>query len=454
MGKKIPAKIKKSVRFVALDTLERVNKGGAYSNLLLNDMMSKAKLSEKDGRLYTELVYGTISRRLLLEFYLQPFIAKAKKVDDWVVTLLCLSLYQLEFLDKVPAHAVLNEAVEIGKARGNVGIGKFVNGVLRSIQREGLPKITSIKDPMTRLSVEISMPLWLTKKLVEQLGVEETLKLGLSLFEVSHVSARVDTRMVEREEVIATLEEEEGIFARESVVSPYGVVAEKGYLANSRLFQYGLMTIQDESSMLVAPAMQIQKHHKVLDACAAPGGKTTHIATFLDPTFGGEVTALDIHDHKVKLIEENARRLRVEEAIHAQKMDARAIHEQFEPESFDRILVDAPCSGLGLMRRKPDIKYHKKLEDFLQLQKIQLEILESAAPTLKHSGIMTYSTCTITKEENQEVIETFLAAHPEFEKVEVTVNPQIQDAVSDDQLTLYPHQYMTDGFFICCLRKK
>ncbi|KAF1295240.1 16S rRNA (cytosine(967)-C(5))-methyltransferase [Enterococcus sp. JM4C] len=454
MGNRLPAKIRKSVRFVALETLERVNKGGAYSNLLLNDMMSKAKLSEKDGRLYTELVYGTISRRLLLEFYLQPFIKKAKKVDDWVVTLLCLSLYQLEFLDKVPAHAVLNEAVEIGKARGNVGIGKFVNGVLRTIQREGLPNVADIKDPIEQLSVEISMPLWLTKTLVEQLGIEETRELGLSLFEVSHVSARVDTRMVERQEVIATLEEEENIVARESQISPYGIVAEKGYLANSRLFQYGLMTVQDESSMLVAPAMQIQKHHKVLDACAAPGGKTTHIATFLDPTFGGEVTALDIHDHKVKLIQENAQRLRVEEAVQARKLDARTIHENFEPESFDRILVDAPCSGLGLMRRKPDIKYHKKLEDFLNLQKIQLEILESAAPALKHSGIMVYSTCTITREENQAVVEQFLAAHPEFEKIDVPVAPQIEAAVVEQQLLLYPHQFMTDGFFICCLRKK
>ena len=164
----------KTVRFVALEALERVEKGGAYSNLLLRDCINKGQLNEKDSRLLTELVYGTISRKLLLSFYLQPFIAKAKKVDDWVKLLLQLSLYQLLYLDKVPSHAVLNEAVEIAKARGNIGIGKFVNGVLRNVQRQGVPEVSSIKDPLERLAVEISMPTWLTAKLIKEIGEDET----------------------------------------------------------------------------------------------------------------------------------------------------------------------------------------------------------------------------------------------------------------------------------------
>ncbi|MBP2097385.1 16S rRNA (cytosine(967)-C(5))-methyltransferase RsmB [Enterococcus rivorum] len=452
MGKKIPARVKRSVRYVALQTIERVDKGGAYSNLLLNEMINKSDLGEKDSRLFTELVYGTISRKLLLEYYLTPFIKNPKKVDNWVKNLLSLSMYQLIYLDKIPDHAVINEAVEIGKHRGNSGIGKFVNGVLRSFQREGLPSLEKISDPVERLSVEISMPQWLTEKLIKQLGMDETRKLGLSLFEKSHVSGRVDTREIS---VLEALEELQvaGIEASASNVSPYGVVAEKGFLAGHYLFASGKLTIQDESSMLVAPAMQIEKNHVVLDACAAPGGKTAHIATFLDASKGGRVKALDIHDHKIKLIKQNAERLHVKAVVDTEKLDARKVGEEFPAEYFDRILVDAPCSGLGLMRRKPDIKYNKVPEDFEQLPKIQLEILESVSHTLKQWGIMVYSTCTIAKEENQEVIAAFLEKHSEFKKIDIEVEEAVQTAIHEQMLTLYPHQLMTDGFFICCMQK-
>ena len=255
-----------------------------------------------------------------------------------------------------------------------------------------------------------------------------------------------------KEEALEELQET-GIAAKESQLSPYGVVAEKGYLAGSELFINGCLTIQDESSMLVAPSMQIEPHHRVLDACAAPGGKTTHIATFLEAEAGGRVTSLDIHAHKIKLINENAQRLHVADVVQAEKLDARQVAEEFPAETFDRILVDAPCSGLGLMRRKPDIKYHKTANDFQNLPKIQLEILESVAPTLKQWGIMVYSTCTITPEENQEVVAAFLAKHPEFEKIEIVANENVQAVVKEQELVLYPHQYMTDGFFICCMRK-
>lgn len=452
MGKKITKKVKQSVRFAALQAIERVDKGGAYSNLLLNEMINKSTLNEKDSRLFTELVYGTISRKLLLEYYLSAFIRNPKKVDNWVKNLLILSIYQLLYLDKIPDHAVINEAVEIGKKRGNVGIGKFVNGVLRSFQREGAPALDKISDPVERLSVEISMPQWLTEKLIHQLGIEETRKLGLSLFEKSHASARVDIRNIALSDVLEQLQED-GIQASASQVSPYGIIADKGFLAGNYLFETGKLTIQDESSMLVAPAMKIESGHQVLDACAAPGGKTAHIATFLDQKFGGKVTALDIHDHKIKLINENAARLHVQDVVETRKMDARTAGNEFPAHSFDRILVDAPCSGLGLMRRKPDIKYHKTAADFEQLPKIQLEILESVSQTLKQWGIMVYSTCTITQEENQEVIATFLKKHPEFKKIDIAVNETVQTAVQDQMLILYPHQLSTDGFFICCMQK-
>lgn len=453
MAKKIPAAIRKNPRYVAMLTLGKVEKQGAYSNLLLNEMIHKSKLSEADVRLYTELVYGTLSRQLLLDYYLQAFLAKAKKVDPWVRQLLRLSVYQLAFLDRVPDHAVLNDAVEIAKVYGNEGAGKFVNGVLRNVQRQGLPDLAEISDPLERLAVEISLPKWLTEKLVQQIGLDETRKLGLSLFEASFVSGRVDTRIITREEALEAIQAE-GIDVVASPISPVGIVAEKGYLAGTDLFKAGLLTLQDESSMLVAPTLAVAEDHKILDACAAPGGKTTHLATYLNASAGGEVIALDIHQHKLKLIEENAQRLRVADAVVPTLLDARAVATNFPPETFDGILVDAPCSGLGLMRRKPDIKYHKRPEDFLQLQNIQLDILESVAPTLKKGGRLTYSTCTIAEEENQQVIEKFLHKHPEFEIINLTVNEQVATAITNGMLMIYPHTFMTDGFFICCLQKK
>lgn len=452
MKRKI-GKIQYTVRFVALEALVRIERGGAYSNLLLRELMNQGRLNDKDGRLLTEMVYGTISRQLLLDYYLANFIKNAKKVDPWVRSLLRLSLYQMLYLDKVPNHAILNEAVEIAKAKGNPGIGKFVNGVLRTIQREGVPALDQIKDPLERLAIEISMPLWLTERFVAQIGSDKTRELGLSLLVPSHASGRLDLQRITRNEAILQLQEE-GIEARESQLSPYGIVADKGFLAGSSLYHDGLLTIQDESSMLVAPALHIAPEHQVLDACAAPGGKTTHIASFLSAEAGGKVTALDIHPHKVKLITENAERLAVSEVVQAEVMDAREVAQHFEEQQFDRILVDAPCSGLGLMRRKPDIKYNKQAADLERLPEIQLAILESAAPTLKNSGIMIYSTCTIMLEENQAVVEAFLADHPEFERIDVLVNADIAANINDQMLTIYPQDFMTDGFFISCLRKK
>lgn len=443
-------KLLHSVRFAALEAIERIKRGGAYSNLLLNELLTKNQVAKKDAGLLTELVYGTISRKLLLRYELEPFIKNAKKVEDWVETLLELSLFQMQFLDRVPDHAIINEAVEIAKFRGNPGTAKFVNGVLRNVQRKGVPSLDLIEDPIERLATEISLPRFLTEKFIHELGLEKTRELGLSLLQPSHVSARVDLRFITRKEAIEQLKTE-GIEARASEISPYGIVADKGFLAGSDLYQIGLLTIQDESSMLVAQAMELAPDDQVLDACAAPGGKTTHMATFLGD--GGKITALDIHQHKLKLITENAERLRVADKITTEKMDARTVHEHFPASAFDKILVDAPCSGLGLMRRKPDLKYQKQPRDFVNLPKIQLAILESCAQTLKPKGRLVYSTCTVAPEENEQVIAKFLARHPEFKKTALPLKGKVTQAITDDQLKIYPQDFMTDGFFICGMEK-
>ncbi len=452
-NRKLPRKVYESPRLAALELLVQVSEQDAYSNLLVKEYITKHRLAEKDARLMTEIVYGTISRKMTLEYGLTSFVEDTSKIEDWVKQLLLLSMYQMEYLDKVPMYSAISEAVEIAKAKGNPGIGRYVNGVLRSVQREGPRSTEEIKNKAKRLSTEISLPKWLTKKLIDELGYEETKELGESLLLPSKASARVNTNQVSREEAIERLEEE-GIFAEKSDISPFGIVAKKGFLAGSSLFKEGLITVQDESSMLVAPSMQIEKNHQLLDACAAPGGKTVHMATYLDETEGGKITALDIYEHKIKLINENASRMNVENVIETKLLNANDVTEVFEDDLFDRILVDAPCSGLGLLRRKPDIKYSKKTDDILELQQIQLEILESVVTKVKVWGIITYSTCTITSEENKEVVEQFLEKHPNFEKVDLVGIDTVSESYQDKMLQIYPHQYQTDGFFICCLRRK
>lgn len=453
MKSKIPASLKTNPRYQAFNIVEKVEKQQAYSNLLLQKAFEQGQLSAKDGGLMTEIAYGTISRKLTLDYFLTPFLTKAKRVDEWVRILLWTAIYQIDYLDRVPNHAIVNETTEIAKLIGNPGVGKFVNGVLRSYLRQGHPAFEAIQDPIERLVVEISMPRWLIEKFLTELSLEEVKELGEDLLRPSKASARVNPGTMSREAALERLRQE-GYEVEASTVSPDGIVAAKGHLAGSELFRSGVITMQDESSMLVAPAMALEAQHHVLDACAAPGGKTTHIARYLESAAGGRVTALDIHQQKVKLIQENAERQNVADRVVPQQMDARQVDTSFAPETFDRILVDAPCSGLGLLRRKPDIKYSKKPSDFQQLPAIQFAILKSVSDCLKVGGILTYSTCTMAPEENQAVVAAFLQEHPNFEQIAVHGSAHIPKAVVGKAVQLYPQMYHTDGFFISCLRRK
>lgn len=445
--------LKNSSRFLAVDLLKQIEVDEAYSNLLLRKVIDENELSKEESNLLTELVYGVLQRKMTLDYQLEPFIKKQKKLQNWVKQLLRLSLYQMEYLDRIPEHAILNEAAKIAKARGHRGIVGLVNGVLRNIQRNGVRDTAKISTLRDRLSIQYSLPLWLVDDFILQIGEEETEKLAASLSERPKLSLRVNINRISRDEAIEELKSE-GYEVASSTISPFGVIVLNGVPVTSRLFQEGYLAVQDETSMLVAPALNIEPQHLVLDACAAPGGKTMHIATnFLEADKGGKVTALDIHKHKINLINDNARRQKVEEIVNAKQLDARNIMKEFGKDSFDRILVDAPCSGLGLMRRRPEIRYTKSKDDIIALQKLQLEILTEASKALKNNGEMVYSTCTITKLENQYVLEAFLEKNPEFSLIEVEYPNNEMKQQEDGTLTIYPHQYNTDGFFISKLRK-
>ena len=425
----------KTARQAALTILEEVFLNGAYSNIALNQALLEIPLSSADQALVTEIVYGTVARKMTLEWYLSHVIKDREKLDSWVYILLLLSLYQIHYLDKIPAHAVVNEAAELAKARKK-GSEKFVNAVLRGLLRDGVADIASIKRKNKRYSVQYSLPVWLVKVLIEEYGETRALAIFESLFLRNKASIRVvDLKCKE--------ELKERLQAEDSLLAPTALVKSNGHCASHYLFEKGAITIQDESSQLVAPIMDVQGDEKVLDACSAPGGKTTHIASYLTT---GQVIALDLHDHKLRLIEENAKRLGVADRVITKKLDARRAFETFGVDAFDKILVDAPCSGIGLIRRKPDIKYNKENADFTSLQKIQLEILDSVCQSLRKGGIITYSTCTIVSQENFQVVEQFLAAHPNFEQVKLEQNRR--DILQDGCILITPELYGSDGFFI------
>ncbi|MGO0061989.1 16S rRNA (cytosine(967)-C(5))-methyltransferase RsmB [Brevibacillus fluminis] len=447
----------KTAREVALEVLVRVDEFKSYSNLELKAVLDREPLSAVDAGLVTELVYGTIQRRNTLDDVLSRFI-KGKgglaKLQPWVLHLLRLSLYQIRYLDRIPDRAAVHEAVEIAKRRGHQGIASLVNGVLRNVLRqpecfEVLPTGSLAK----RLAVELSHPEWLVARWLKLYGEEATRAMCESNNLPPHTSVRVNQLKTGREELISAMLQHFP-HARPSMVSAAGIVVDGGHVAGTSWFREGQCTIQDESSMLVAPALKPLPGQRVLDACAAPGGKTTHIAELMNNV--GEIVACDVHAHKQELIRQNAKRLSIE-IITPVVADAAALTTA-EHGTFDRILLDAPCTGLGVIRRKPDLKWQKNSNDIKQIAKLQAELLECVSKLLAPGGLLVYSTCTIDPEENQQVVERFVAAHPEFE-LDTTLAADLPEAVraqaqEKGYVQILPHQFQSDGFFISRLKRK
>ncbi|WP_045926105.1 16S rRNA (cytosine(967)-C(5))-methyltransferase RsmB [Bacillus siamensis] len=442
-----------NVRELALEALEKLEQNQAYSNLLLTSVIKTNTLSDQDRGLLTELVYGTLQNKIALDYILKPFIRKPNKVKPWVIQLLRLSAYQMEYLEKIPDRAAIHEAVEIAKKRGHKGIASFVNGILRSLQREGAPSFAEIEDPILRLSTETSHPEWLVKEWVEAYGFEAAEKICRIHLVPPKQTLRVNHIKADREKLLDKMENA-GLEAEAGDLSPDAIKLLKGSIANTEFFQNGQVSIQDESSMLVARALDPKPGETVLDACAAPGGKSAHIAELMENE--GSLTSLDLHRHKVKLIKEGAERLGLT-IIDAQTMDARKAGDAFGAEQFDRVLVDAPCSGFGVIRRKPDMKYTKTPDDSRRLSEIQLGILREIAPLVKKGGTLVYSTCTMDRTENDEVMHAFIQEHPEFEpdlSLEKRLPEKARPFVQDGSLQILPHYFGTDGFFISSMRKK
>lgn len=444
-----------SPRELAMHVLTQVEQEGAYSNLLLNTALQKAALSKSDAGLATELIYGTISRLNTLDYFLDKYVNKGtRKLQPWVRALLRLSLYQIIYLDRIPDHAVVSEAVNLAKRRGHQGISGMVNGVLRNIlrQKESLA-IPADLPAAKRISLQHSHPEWLVERWISQYGPETAEAICAANNEPPAVSVRVNTTMISREELLKEMEGR-GLQAAPSTLSPYGIVVKgAGNMALTDWYREGMISIQDESSMLVAEAVGPEPGMRVLDCCAAPGGKSAHMGELMKDQ--GSIVANDIHSHKGKLIADQAARLGLD-CIRTVTGDALELPSRFEPASFDRILLDAPCSGLGVIRRKPDLKWGKTEEDIREIEALQSKLLDSVSALLRPGGVLVYSTCTIEPQENEGVVTSFVNRHPEFELDETGSLSRLKDnaLVRGGGIQILPQHYHSDGFYIARLRRR
>lgn len=437
-------------REIAIKILNEVHEEGAYANVALARHLRKADLSDQDRRFVTELVYGAVKAGDTLDWILRRYVNRPlKKISPMVREILRLGLYQIFYLDKVPASAACNTAVELTKKYSHAGTVKFVNAVLRTAVREPeKAKFPEGKGKATEgLALRSQHPYWLVKRWVKQFGFEEAEKLCDFDNGQPVLSVRTNTLKTGRTELMQALEQA-GAEVQESQWTPEGVlVTEHGALDKLAPLQDGLCQVQDESSMLVAHVVNPQPGELIIDCCSAPGGKTTHMAALMHNE--GRIVAGDIYEHKLERIEENAQRLGID-IIEPTLLDAREVGEEYE-DMADRVLVDAPCSGLGVLRRKPDARWNKSAEEIAALPPLQGEILDSAAKALKAGGVLVYSTCTIDRSENDAVVEAFLARHPEF-TLEQT-GDFLPVKREEQMVQLYPQRDGTDGFFIARMRK-
>ena len=430
-----------SVRALSLEAIEAVFKDGAFSNLKINEVLNRETLSATDRGLLTVLVYGTIQHKLTLDYYLKPFIKT--KIKGWVRRLLWMSLYQFIYMDKIPTHAIINEAVVLAKKRGGQQTGNTVNAILRRVTTEDLLDVTAIKDDIKRLSIQYSMPLWIVKHWKTHFGVEITEEILKAMQTPVSQTVRVNRTKLSVDSAVHYLESEGYTVNKDAHIDECLHVS-NGPIIASALFKEGKISIQDKSSMFVAKILNPERQDGVLDCCSAPGGKACHVAELLENT--GHVDATDIHAHKIALIEQNIKKL-------ALKNISASVHDASTPytKKYDKIIVDAPCSGLGVLRHKPEIKYMMSEAQVASLVDVQLKILENVTQSLKEGGTLVYSTCTIEQMENENVIYTFLKAHPDFE-FEPFNNPV--NGNKTHTLQLLPQDLNTDGFFITKIKRK
>lgn len=437
---------KKGARETAFRVLLRVESGDAYADILLRK--EAEGLSSADAGLATEIVYGVLRWKLRLDYTIDLFASiKTRKLEHRVLSALRVGAFQLLFLSRVPASAAINESVKLLRKDGPKKMG-FVNAVLRKIDSERNKIIIPGGDALKRVSLAWSHPEWMVKRWIGRYGIEAAEALCRANQEVPPKTVRVNTLSATREGLLRELKET-GREAAISKFSPHGIEVTGGQLDPLD----GRYYIQDEASQLISFLVAPMPGSKVLDACSAPGGKTTHMAQLMENR--GEIIALDKHGQRLKSVNDAASRLGVK-IVKTMEADASLALPPAADGPFDFILCDAPCSGLGVVRRSPDIKYRRKEEDILLLSLEQARLLENISKYVKKGGVLVYSTCTFEPEETDMAVDAFLEQHRDFvlESAKTVLPPECAALVDEKGIfRSYPHRHGMDGFFGARMRR-
>ena len=445
-----------NARSAALEALKEVEEREAYLNLVLNRFLSGNSLSDAERSLFTELAYGVMQRRNTLDWVLSLYLNRPmEKLTIWIRNILRMGVYQLLYLPRIPDSAAVDEAVKLASRYGHRGVAGLVNAVLRKVSgaKGSLPWPSREENPVLYLSLRHSYPIWMVERWMENLGFEETEAFCAAGNMVPPLTVRTNTLRLSKTELKHRLEIE-GVGAGDCVYAPEGLHLKLNKrLVELESFREGLFQVQGESSMLVAPLLNPQPGEAVLDLCSAPGGKTVHLGMLMQNQ--GSIVATDLYPKRLKLVQDAAHRQGID-IINTEKLDGRSVDPDKEG-AFQRVLADVPCSGLGVIRRKGDLKWRRRPEDILSLAELQLQLLKGAYKYLCRGGVLLYSACTTEPEETTGVLEKFLAAEPSARPV--MLSPLLPEKLKGEEqragmICLWPHKHNLDGFFLARIRKK
>jgi 16S rRNA (cytosine967-C5)-methyltransferase len=440
-------------RALAHNVTKRVLYHGAFADIALGSALAESALPPADRRLATELVYGTVRRLLTIDWALDGLLRKpVSSAHPDLATALRLGAYQILYLDRVPDYASVDRAVAITRAKAGGPEARVTNAVLRRLARDGPRPLPAWDDRAVRLAVEHSHPVWLVRRLLSTWTVAEASSILAANNVPPPLEVWVNTLKAGRATVARSLETE-GYATRPGRFTKDCLVMETGGkpVEESKAFRDGLFYVMDEAAMLVAPALGAEPGSTVLDACAAPGGKSVCLAASMNNR--GRVLAIDLSEARVALIQQNCERMGAA-IVEARQGDARDAGGMAGA-PFDYVLVDAPCSGLGVLRRRPDLRWRKDLEQVEGLRRLQQEILRGAAAALKQGGILLYCTCSIHPDENRGAIESFLRDHQHYRMTSLRglIPPELELDEDNGTLQLYTHVHGTDGFYIARMVK-
>ncbi|WDV47640.1 16S rRNA (cytosine(967)-C(5))-methyltransferase RsmB [Clostridiaceae bacterium M8S5] len=446
--------MKNNARYIAINILKNINEEKAYSNIEVNKNIKSAK-NQLDEGLIREIVYGVIQNKIMIDYIISKFSkTKIKKIAPIVLEILRTGIYQIMFMDRVPDSASCNESVKIAKKLGHRAIPGFVNGVLRNVTRKKADILKDVENlkGIEYLNIKYSHPKWMVEYFIDEFGYDFTEELLKSNNNRPKLNIRVNTLKIDRKKLMELLREKDFI-VNKAPYSKYGIEIENPKnITSLQEYKNGYFSVQDQSSMLVAEIMSPKPESFVIDLCSAPGGKTCHIAEIMKNK--GVILARDIHEHKLELIDKTANRLGID-IIDTQLFSALEIDKAIMQKA-DYVLVDAPCSGLGLLRRKPEIRYRMNIDKIKELSQIQHDILINGSKYVKRGGTLIYSTCTISTIENLNVLNKFLNENKDFElePFKKELSEKLKLKTNNGYVKLYPNINNTDGFFISKLKRK